>query len=114
MANPKKRGPRLQVTLSPQSMAMLDELAEVTGYGKATLISRMVDEALPMLQGMAQAHRHLKEDAPREAQQIISRVANEATFKLAQEQLSFDDALAARQKPKHQKRKKGAPSDGAT
>ena len=109
--DPINRSPRIQVTLSPEVMAILDELSSLTGQGKATIVSGMMSEALPMLHGLADALRLVK-SAPREAQHIISRVANEATMKLAQEQLSFDDLLSSKPRTKHQKRKRGP--DGPT
>lgn len=106
-----KRSPRIQVTLSPEAMAALDEVSALTGQGKGTLVSELVTEALPALQMAVQALRVVKE-APREAQQLLSRFSNEATMKLAQSQLEFDDLLAAEPKRKRQKRRKRA--DGAT
>lgn len=105
------RSPRIQVTLSPEVMAALEEISSLTGQGKGTLVSELVTEALPALQAAVQALRVVKE-APREAQQLLTRFSTEATMKLAQSQLEFDDLLAAQPSTKRQKRRRS--SNGAT
>lgn len=92
-------------------MAALEEISSLTGQGKGTLVSELVTEALPALQAAVQALRVVKE-APREAQQLLTRFSTEATMKLAQSQLEFDDLLAAQPSTKRQKRRR--PANGAT
>lgn len=110
MPSPRHRSPRIQLTLAPEVMAVLSQISEATGTGKATLVAELMQEALPMLQATLEAIKHVK-DAPREAQAILTRSATEATAKLAQAQLELDDLLM--QKPKV-KRKKRGPRSGAT
>lgn len=104
--NPIKRSPRIQLTLDAETMALLDELSELTGQGKATMVAELMREALPALAATRDAIRKVKE-APREAQAILARFSNEATMKLAQEQLAFDDLLSKHPAGKRQKRKRG-------
>lgn len=101
-----QRSPRIQVTLSPEVMAMLERVSQLTGQGKATLVSEMMGEALPMLQAMVSALEVVK-SAPRDAQAMMNRVSAEALMKLSQQQLEFDDLLSAQPRTKRQRRKKG-------
>jgi hypothetical protein len=111
MPAPKTRSPRLQVTLSEEVMTVLREMSEATGQGMGTIVSELMVEALPAMQLALQAIGVIKE-SPREAQRMLARFSNEATMKLAQEQLSFDDLISTSPAPKRQKRRK--PPDGAT
>jgi hypothetical protein len=106
MTNPKTRSPRIQVTLPPEVMDMLRELSELTGQSMGGMVSELMREALPTLRVTAEAIRRVKE-APREAQAMLARHANEASIKLAQTQLEFDDLVSKKPAPKHQKRKRG-------
>ena len=103
------RSPRIQVTLPPEVMAVLDQVSQLTGQGKGTIVSEMMVEALPMLRTMVTAIEVVK-SAPRDAQAMMNRVSAEAVLKLSQHQLEFDDLLAAQPRTKRQRRKKG--SDG--
>lgn len=101
-----QRSPRIQVTLAPEVMAILDRVSQLTGQGKGTIVSEMMVEALPMLQAMVSALEVVK-SAPRDAQAMMNRVSAEALLKLSQHQLEFDDLLAAQPRTKRQRRKKG-------
>lgn len=111
MATPKTRSPRIQVTLPPEVMEILERLSKLTGQGKGTLVSELMLEALPAMQTAIEAIAVVKE-SPHEAQRMLARFSNEATMKLAQEQLSFDDLVSSSPGTKRQKRRK--PPDGAT
>nr|CRY94990.1 hypothetical protein [uncultured prokaryote] len=90
---------------------MLRELSALTGQGMGTLVSELMLEALPAMRVAINAIRVVK-DAPREAQQMLARFSNEATVKLAQNQLDFDDLVSTKPSTKRQKRRR--PPDGAT
>jgi hypothetical protein len=92
-------------------MEILRELSELTGQGMGTIVSELMAEALPALKMSTQALKIIK-DAPREAQQMLARFSNEATVRLAQTQIEFDDVLSRQPAPKRQKRRK--PPDGPT
>lgn len=104
MPSPRHRSPRLQLTLTPDVMAILAEISALTGQGKATLVADLMTEMLPFLHANLEALQVLK-DAPREAQAILARKSNEAVMKLAQAQMDFDDALAKHPRVKRKKRK---------
>lgn len=90
---------------------MLEEISGLTGQGKATLASELIDAALPALQANIQALRIVKE-APREAQRLLARYGAEAVMALQQTQLELDDLISESPRQKRQKRKRG--SDGPT
>ncbi len=87
---------------------MLEEVCELTGQGKGTLVSELMTGAMPGLRAAAEALLVVKQ-APRDAQAVLARFSNEATIKLAQAQLEFDDVAPP---ARRQKRKRGnnAPS----
>ena len=108
MARKPNRNPRVQVTLTPEAMAMLDELASLTGQAKSAIVSELVDVALPAMQVTLDAlrvvHRQLGE-----ARRLLSQFAHQQTAALAQAQLDLDVALDGRTvKGKRQKRGKSA------
>jgi hypothetical protein len=87
-------------------MALLEEVSRLTGQGKATLASELVEMALPAIQATIEALRVVK-DAPREAQRILSKHSHGAMMELSQQMLEFDDILSNAPTPKRQKRKRG-------
>jgi uncharacterized protein (DUF1778 family) len=86
------RGPRLQVTLTPETMAVLERAARLTGQRKATMAGELIEAALPALQLVEQASLLAKVD-PREAQRLISNFGASAMGDLSQHQLDFDAAV---------------------
>lgn len=106
------RNPRVAVTLSPESMRVLEELSAILEQPKAALVAELVDSALPALQATVEAIRVAKEQ-PREAQRLMSNYAAQATMELSQQQLELDAAIDGRTvKGKRAKRRKGT-ADGA-
>lgn len=102
---------RLQVTLSPEVRALVDEVHELTGTPRAAIISEMLDEIAPVFQNTIHALRIVKEQ-PREAQRLIQNFANEAIGKATQAALDLDAAMDGRTvKGQRARRRRG---DGAT
>ena len=102
---------RLQITLSPEVRALVDEVHELTGTPRSAIISEMLDEIAPVFQNTIHALRIVKEQ-PREAQRLIQNFANEAIGKVTQAALDLDSAMDARTvKGKRARRRRG---DGAT
>lgn len=102
------RNPRVAVTLSPDAMALLDELAAVLKQPKAALVSELVDAALPALKATVDAMRVVQQQ-PREAQRLIANYAARATLELSQQQLELDEAIDRRTvKGKRRRRDAGA------
>lgn len=90
MARPK--GPerrRVQVTLSMETWAVVERIAELTGSPKATLLAEVFDAALPSFETTLKA-LELAKQQPREAQRLVSNYAAEQVMKLQQAQLELD------------------------
>ena len=84
-----RRGPRVQVTLSPEGMALLERYSVATGEPKATLLGELLEESLPALEAMVKAIEIVREQ-PREAQRLMTNFGAEAVQMLMQQQLEFD------------------------
>lgn len=90
-----KRNPRVAVTLSPESLRLLDEISEALEQPKSALVAELVDAALPALQATVEALRVIKEQ-PREAQRLMANFGAQAVMELSQQQLELDAAIDAR------------------
>lgn len=90
---PKRK--RVNVTLSDEVWALVEELHGLTGTPKAAVISEMLDEIAPVFRNTIEAVRIVQEQ-PREAQRLIQNFANEAVAKNAQAMLDLDAALDGR------------------
>lgn len=105
------RAPRVAVTLSPESLRILDELSELRSQPKSAIVAELVDMALPALKIAVDALRQFQE-SPREAQRLLQNFANERVTNLAQASLDLDAAIDGR--TVKGKRLKRGQSDGAT
>jgi hypothetical protein len=106
MTRKVNRNPRVQVTLTPEAMAMLDEIAQLSGQAKAAMIAELVDAALPAMQVTLEALRVVRRQ-PDEARRLMSQFAHQQTAALAQAQLNLDQAIDGRTvKGKRQQRGK--------
>ena len=90
-----RRSPRVQVTLTPEGMALLTRLAKATGQRKGTLLGELLEEAMPALELSAKALEIVRVQ-PREAQRLMSNFGAEAVAKLSQQQLAFDQEVTAK------------------
>lgn len=100
------------MTLSPEGLRVVSELAELQGSPKSAILAELVDSILPSLATTLEALRVVKEQ-PQEAQRIMSRLSAQAVQDLMQEQLQFDEAFDARTVKGRRAKRKGA-VDGAT
>lgn len=87
-----KTGRRIQVTPSPEAWPVLDELHELTGQSRASMVAELIDAALPALHNSVQAMRIVKEQ-PLEAQRLLREFADATVGKLGQAQLELDQAI---------------------
>ncbi len=92
MATKRKR---LNVTLSDEVWALVDEVHGFTGDSKSSIVSEILDEIAPVFVTQIQALRQLAE-APREAQRLIQNFSNVSIGKLTQANLDLDAALDTR------------------
>lgn len=106
MARTVNRNPRVQVTLSPEAMAILEEVATLSEQPKSAIVSELVDAALPAMQVTLDALRVIHRQ-PDEARRLLSQFAHQQTANLAQAQLDLEATLDKRT-VKGRRRKKGA------
>ena len=106
MARPK--GPerrRVQVTLSVETWAMVERIAELTGSPKATLLAEVFDAALPSFETTIKA-LELAKQQPREAQRLVSTYAAQQVMQLQQAQLDLDNRITEHEgKPRKGRRR---------
>lgn len=109
----RPKGParkRVQVTLSLEAWAMVEEIAELTDTPKASILAEMFDATLPSFVATIQALRVAKAQ-PREAQRLVQNFAAESVMALSQQQLDMDRAITeyeqkTAQKPLFAKKKR--------
>lgn len=87
--------PRLSITLSHEAHKLIADISALTGQTKSSMVSELLDSALPALHAMHQA-LEVAQRQPEEAQRLLARHANAATADLAQAQLALDDHLDSR------------------
>jgi uncharacterized protein (DUF1778 family) len=102
---------RVQVALSDEATKLVDELSALTGQSKSSVVSEMMDVALPAIQTTIEAVRLLQEQ-PREAQRLLANFTNEAIVMASQASLDLDAAIDSR--TVKGKRRKGGLSGRAT
>lgn len=108
----RPKGParkRVQVTLSLEAWAMVEEIAELTNAPKASILAEMFDATLPSFLATIQALRVAKAQ-PREAQRLVQNFAAESVMALSQQQLEMDRVITEYERNTAQKplfKKKG-------
>ncbi len=109
MVRPK--GParrRVQVTLSQETWATVEEIAELTGTPKAAILAEIFDATVPSFAMTISALRLAKEQ-PREAQRLVQNFAASAVMATQQQQLELDAAITAQESKKRKRgRRRGA------
>lgn len=91
----RPKGPprrRVQVTLSEETWALVESVAERLGQSKAGLLAEVFDQAMPALNLTLEA-LELSKEAPREAQRLVSNYGAEKVMQLQQQQLELDRAV---------------------
>ncbi len=104
---PKPKGPvrrRVQVTLSLESWALVEEIAELTRTPKAAILAEIFDVALPSFTATIAALRLAKEQ-PREAQRLVQNFAAQAVMGVQQQSLELDAAITAQEAKKRKRRR---------
>lgn len=87
---PQRR--RVQVTLSEETWATVEYVAERLKQPKASVLAELIDAALPAMNVTIEALQLAKE-FPREAQRLITNHGAEAVMLLQQQQLELDAAV---------------------
>jgi hypothetical protein len=98
---------RVLVTPSAKAGPLLSAMSKISGQPKARLIRELLDEAVPVMETMLEAHRLLA-TKPQAARDAMARLFEQAMTDGTQAVLDLDKAIAARPGPKPGKRRKGA------
>lgn len=102
---------RVLVTPSAKAGPLLSAMSEISGQPKARLIRELLDEAVPVMETMLEAHRMLATQ-PEAARAAMARMFDQAMSDGSQAMLDLDKAIAAKPGPKRTP-KPGKPRKGA-
>jgi metal-responsive CopG/Arc/MetJ family transcriptional regulator len=86
---------RLQLTLSDEVWALVEEVHQLSGTPKSQVINDILEEVAPVFALQLEALR-LAATAPEKARELLQRHTNESIVRLGQAHLDFDSALDAR------------------
>ena len=92
---PERR--RVQVTLSMESWAMVEQIGELTGSPKAAILAEIFDATLPAFVSTVEALRVAKQQ-PREAQRLVTNFAAKSVMDLQQATLDLDEKITTRER----------------
>lgn len=95
----RPKGPdrrRVQVTLSVETWAKVESIADRLKEPKAKILAELIDQALPALDLTIQA-LDLAQSAPREAQRLLTNFGAEKMMELHQQQLELDALVTKKQ-----------------
>lgn len=84
--------PRMQVTPTRTTYALLQEMQALTGKAPATITRELLDEATPALEAAIEALRVLKQ-RPQAAMQAVDRMLETAITHATQARLDLDTAM---------------------
>lgn len=87
--------PRLSVTLSEPAQTLVAKVANLAGQSQSSVVSELMDSAIPALQAMAAALKVVR-DSPKEAQRIMTEEATRAALGLEQAQLDLATTVDTR------------------
>lgn len=83
-----RKGVRVNLTLSVETVAVLDRMGAVTGAGRASILREMIEESAPQLAQMAAALEHAHSQRPADALKVLGVAVNALAEQ--SEQLSLD------------------------
>jgi len=104
MATRPTKNPRIAFVPSDAVHALVGELAETSGKSRASIVSELMDDIAPVIQGQLDAMRKIA-NRPEEAREHIRDLANESLATIAQVQMDLDT-------PQPRKRKQKGPKNG--
>lgn len=100
----KNIGTRVNLTLPPEVVSVLDRMADITGAGRSTLIREWLQDALPIFNNLAAAMESAQQnnlDALSSVSRLLQEQANSAASGVNQLQLD----IAKRRKPMRKKKR---------
>lgn len=97
-------GVRVNLTLTPETVAVLDRLGAITGAGRATILREMIEEGAPQLAQMATALEHAHSHRPVDALKMLAQAVDSMTEQAGQMSLDIK-----RTRRRAMRQKKNAP-----
>jgi 1-aminocyclopropane-1-carboxylate deaminase/D-cysteine desulfhydrase-like pyridoxal-dependent ACC family enzyme len=94
----------VQVTLSLESWALVEEIAELTMTPKASILAEVFDVVLPSFASTMAALRLAKEQ-PREALRLVQNFASKSVMDVQQQNLELNAELSAQEAKKRKRRR---------
>lgn len=73
---------------SEETIAVVDEIAALSGRSRSAIMSDLMDEVAPVLRAQFEAMRRVAE-TPERAAEVIANLAEEGRAKIAQAELEF-------------------------
>lgn len=100
----RKPRPRLSITIRPETMAILDEIAEVSGLSKFALCGRMLDDSIPVFLALRDVFVAIKEQKGGDALAALQAMNTDLLRDVATFHLELE------QKKRRMKKKRETPS----
>lgn len=97
-------GVRVNLTLTPETVMVLDRLGAITGAGRATILREMIEEGAPQLAQMATALEHAHSQRPADALKLLAQAVDSMTEQTGQMSLDIK-----RTRRRAMRQKKAAP-----
>lgn len=94
MSKPKHVG-RLLFTPSPETRALIDQLHELTGRSRASMVAEMLDTVAPVFFDQVRILKELQ-DSPEKARELVTQYVNAGHAQITQASIDFDRAIDGR------------------
>lgn len=86
---------RLLFTPSPETRALIDQLHELTGRSRASMVAEMLDTVAPVFFDQVRILKELQ-DSPEKARELVTRYVNEGHAQISQTSIEFDRLMDGR------------------
>lgn len=84
-----RQGVRVNLTLTPETVLILDRMGAVTGAGRASILREMIEEGAPQLAQMADALEHAANQRPADALKILASAVDSMNVQTGQMSLDI-------------------------
>ena len=99
MAARPTKNPRIAFVPSDQVHALVRRLSEASGQSRASIVSELMDDIAPVIQGQLEAFERIAA-RPDQAREHVQAFANEATAMIAQAMLDLPAPPKKRGRPR--------------
>ena len=84
-----RAGVRVNLTLTLETVSILDRMGAVTGAGRATILREMIEEGAPQLAQMATALEHAHSQRPADALKLLAQAVDSMNTQTGQMSLDI-------------------------